>query len=282
MSAATSHPSLPLRVAAAQARSVPGDIDANVAAAVGMVEAAAADGARLIVFPEKFLTGYEPDLIRADPLEHAVQANGDSRLDALSAACRDTGVVAVVGTAVHQAGELFVSALVVGSAGVVSARYDKQWLFPSERALYRPGDDGLSLDVDGWRLGLGICYDAGFPEHARAAALSGCHAYVVGALFGVGNGRHESRTWFPARACDNTMYAVLANHVGTTGGWQACGGSAVWDATGRLVAEAGPSDPALVVVELDPEHLRRARQNHSVLAALSAAPARPSVTVVGL
>jgi len=268
-------PSRPLRVASAQARSAAGDIDANTATAAAMVRAAGNQGARVVVFPEKFLTGYEPELIRADPLKYAVQADGDARLSPLSAACRDTGVVAVVGTAVHERDDLFVSALVIDSDGSWVARYDKQLLFPSEHGIYRPGSSGASLEVDGWRLGLGVCYDSGFPEHARAAAFDGCHAYLVGALFSVGNGYHESRMWFPARSFDNTMYTLLANHVGTTGGWQACGSSAVWDPTGRLIAEAGPTDPELVVVDFDPEHLRQARETHTMLADFTDPAAKP-------
>ncbi|WP_431045539.1 carbon-nitrogen hydrolase family protein [Streptomyces sp. P1-3] len=260
-------PSRPLRVAAAQAQAAAGDIPANAAAAARMVRKSADDGAQVVLFPEKFLTGYEPELIRADPARCAVRADagGDARLDVVAETCRDTGTVAVVGAAVHEAGDLYVSALVFGPDGALAARYDKQTLFKSEREVYREGTRGCTLVVDDWRLGLGICYDSGFPEHARAAALDGCHAYLVGALFGVGNGYHESRIWFPARAFDNTVYAVLANHIGTTGGWNTCGSSAIWGPDGRIVAEAGPDKPELVTATLNPEQLRAARDAEPML-----------------
>ena len=48
------------------------------------------------------------------------------------------------------------------------AGYDKQHLCgPDEHELFIPGERGATLVVDGWRLGLGICYDGCFPEHAR-------------------------------------------------------------------------------------------------------------------
>lgn len=253
-------PEQPLRIAVAQAEVVPGDVDANVRTAAELVREAAGQGARVVVFAEKFLSGYEIDLIRSDPHQHAVQAGGDERLAPLRDACRETGTVAVVGAAVHDGGVLRVSALVVGPDGRTIARYDKQTLFKHEQQVYEQGTAGCTLELDGgWRLGLGICYDSGFPEHARAAALDGCHAYLVGALFSVGNGYHESRIWFPARAFDNTVYAVLANHTGTTGGWDACGSSAVWGPDGRVVAEAGPDERRLLLADLDPERLRAAR-----------------------
>ncbi|MFF4715900.1 carbon-nitrogen hydrolase family protein [Streptomyces eurythermus] len=260
-------PSRPLRIAAAQAQAEAGDVEANAATVAAMVQDAARAGARLVVFPEKFLSGYEPDLVRADPRRCAVRP-GDPRLEPIADACRGTGTVAVVGAAFHDQGELYVSALVVDANGELAARYDKQNLFKSEREIYRPGAAGCTLELEGWRLGLGVCYDSGFPEHARAAALDGCHAYVVGALFGVGNGYHESRTWFPARALDNTCYAVFANHIGTTGGWNACGSSAIWGPDGRPLAEAAVDRPELITADLDPQALSAARDAEPMLSDL--------------
>ncbi|WP_328887859.1 carbon-nitrogen hydrolase family protein [Streptomyces sp. NBC_00316] len=257
-------PSHPIRIAAAQAQAVAGDIEANVATVAAMVQESARAGARLVVFPEKFLSGYEPDLIRAEPERCAVQPD-DPRLAPIADVCRETGTVAVVGAAFHDRGDLYVSALVVGASGGLVTRYDKQNLFKAEREVYREGAAGCTLELDGWRLGLGICYDSGFPEHARAAALDGCHAYVVGALFSVGNGYHESRTWFPARALDNTCYAVLANHIGTTGGWNTCGASAIWGPDGRPHAEAGPDRRELITADLDPQTLIAARDSEPML-----------------
>ncbi|MGW3493773.1 carbon-nitrogen hydrolase family protein [Streptomyces sp. NPDC001020] len=257
-------PSRPLRIAAAQAQAEAGDVKANVATVAAMVHDAARAEARLVVFPEKFLSGYEPDLIQADPHRYAVQP-GDPRLDPIADACRETGTVAVVGAAFHDQGDLYVSALVIDTNGEPVTRYDKQNLFKSERKIYREGAAGCTLQLEDWRLGLGICYDSGFPEHARAAALDGCHAYVVGGLFSIGNGYHESRTWFPARALDNTCYAVLANHIGTTGGWNACGSSAIWGPDGRPLAEAGAEQPELITANLDPQALLTARDSEPML-----------------
>ncbi|WP_188276104.1 carbon-nitrogen hydrolase family protein [Streptomyces sp. CBMA152] len=271
-------PSRPLRIAAAQAHVVAGDVGANAATAARLVRAAGAGGAQVVVLAEKFLSGYEPELIRAEPERCAVNGAGDPRLGVIVDACRESGVVAVVGAAVYDGGELYVSALVIDGSGV-RARYDKQTLFKSEQAVYRHGRAGCTLEVGEWRLGLGICYDSGFPEHARAAALDGCHAYVVGALFSVGNGYHESRIWFPARAFDNTVYAVLANHIGRTGDWTTCGSSAVWGPDGRVVTEAGPTDEEIVYADLDPAALRSAREAEPMLRDLRETGGEPRVSV---
>src|SRR5207245_1548172 len=121
-------------------------------------------------------------------------------------------------------GTLHISALVLDSDGRVAARYDKQHVDASERAAgFSPGAGGCTLTLEGWRLGLGICWDSSYPEHARAAALDGCHAYLIGALFGGSRGAHKRATVCPARAVDNAAYVVVANHSGRSGPYDGCG-----------------------------------------------------------
>lgn len=74
-------PTRPIRIAAAQAQAKSGDIEANAATAAAMIHEAGHAGARLVVFPEKFLNGYEPDLIRSDPQRYAVQRGFTARYD---------------------------------------------------------------------------------------------------------------------------------------------------------------------------------------------------------
>ena len=62
--------------------------------------------------------------------------------------------------------------------------------------------------------------------------------------------------------------SIVVSAGRSTGGWATCGSSAVWDPTGRLVTEAGPEGRELLVADLDPDCLRRARNAHPVLADL--------------
>ncbi|MDG4826315.1 carbon-nitrogen hydrolase family protein [Asanoa sp. WMMD1127] len=256
-------PPEPLTVAAGQARSVSLDVPATVATAADLVRRAADAGAALLVLPELFLTGYELAGIRA----HAAAV--PDALEPLAKACAETGTAAVVGAPVVADGLAYISALVVDRSGSVAGRYDKQCPTATERvAGVSAGAGGCTVELDGWRLGLGICADTGFPEHARAAALDDCHAYVVGAFFGPGLSAVRRATQLPARALDNTMYAVLADYPGPAGG------SAIWNPDGTLLTDAGPTDPALAVGRLDPEVLALARAEHPVLTdpALTAGP----------
>jgi predicted amidohydrolase len=260
-------PSAPLIVAAGQAGCIPLNIPENVAVAADLIRRAADRGADVLVLPELFLTGYELEAIAADPETYAL-GPADPRLDPLAAACAETRTALVVGAPTRdpELDRLHLSALVVGRDGRLSARYHKQHVDSTERAAgFSPGSSGCTVALGGWRLGLAICWDASHPEHARAAARDGCHAYLIGALFGGKRGERKRVTVCPARALDNAMYVVMANHCGPSGPLTGCGGSAVWDPEGVLVVDAKAADPGLAVARLDPGVVAGARAEDCTL-----------------
>ncbi|MEY9876864.1 putative amidohydrolase [Streptacidiphilus sp. MAP12-33] len=259
-------PAAPLTVAAGQAACAPLDLVANAATAADLVRRAADRGADLLVLPELFLTGYELPGLTADPGRHTTGA-ADPRLDPLREACAATRTALVVGAPTRtEEGEVRISALAFDRDGSLAATYDKQHATPNERAAgIAPGACGATLLLDGWRLGLSICFDSSFPEHARAAALDGCHAYLNGAMFSPTFVAKAGGFLFPARAMDNTSYTVLANHCGPSGPYVGGGHSAIWGPLGELLADAGTADPGLAVAEFSPRALRTAREEEPVL-----------------
>ncbi|HEY0772782.1 MAG TPA: carbon-nitrogen hydrolase family protein, partial [Nocardioidaceae bacterium] len=254
-----------LRVAAAQATSVPGDVDANVATAVSLVASAAGRGARVVVLPELFLTGYAPE---SWSLETTLTPS-DLRLAPLREVARERDVVVVAGAAVRRgsgddpADPVTLSLLVVDPAGDVTAPYDKQHLFDSERKFFTPGEHGASVVVDGWELGLGICYDGCFPEHAAAAARDGARAYLCPSAYFVGSD-HRRDLYYAARALDNGIYVVFSGLVGRCGGFEFSGGSAVYDPEGRPVARTADADPAVVVADLHAAEVARVQEMNPI------------------
>ena len=134
-------------VAAAQLTPVPGDVEANVAAHVGLVGAAADRGARLVAFPELSLTGYELDRIAAEP--QLTLARDDARLAPLRQVTADTGVTAVVGLPMPAAGggrQLCALAL---RGGRETVRYAKTFLHDVEAEVFAAGDGPAVLELDG-------------------------------------------------------------------------------------------------------------------------------------
>ncbi len=246
----------PLRVAAVQAASVAGDVEANVASAVHWVGVAAERGARVVVLPELFLTGYNPTTWQA-AAEGADVTAGDQRLLPLRRAAEAARAAVLVGASVASGGQRTLSTLCCLPDGGLDVAYSKQHLWQAERSVFTPGSAGGSLVVEGWQLGLGICYDGCFPEHARAAADAGALGYLCPSAYVVGS-EHRRDLYYAARALDNGMYVVLAGLTGQCGELTFSGGTAVYDPQGRRVTDV-PQGEGLALADLDPAAIAEAR-----------------------
>jgi predicted amidohydrolase len=249
-----------MRVAAAQAESVTGDVAANVATAVSLVRRAADGGARVVVLPELFLTGYDPDGWSAD----TCLTPDDERLRPLREETARAGAVVVAGAAVRREAGNHLSLLVVDGEGDVTAPYDKQHLTDEEKGFFTPGRGGASLVVDGWELGLGVCFDGCFPEHAAAAARDGAAAYLCPSAYYAGS-EHRRDLYYAARALDNGIYVVFAGLTGRCGGREFNGGSAVYDPEGRPLDRVGAESPAVAFADLDRAEVVRVQELNPIL-----------------
>lgn len=253
-----------LRVGVAQFDAVAGDIPANVAAHERLIDEAGSEGVEVLVFPELSLPGYASSILDDAP-ERCVVDPSEPALEPLLEACRRNRIVAVVGGALRNARGLGLSAIVIDRQGQVCATYDKQNLDSREQGWFVPGTSGCMIEVDGWRLGLGICYDSSFPEHGRALALEGADAYLVSGAFPGGESDRRRSIYFPARALENTVYVAFANYVGAHDGLEYRGRSALHGPDGRLLADVGPDQTGIAAAELDPEMLRQTRETLPML-----------------
>ncbi|MBP8532551.1 carbon-nitrogen hydrolase family protein [Streptomyces sp. MK37H] len=225
----------PLSIAVAQPRCAAHDVAAN---AVAHAEAVRAADARVVVFPEMSLTGYELD---ATPV-----APDDDRLAPIVAACAATGTLALVGAPVAGP-RIGILALDGDGARVV---YGKVHLHRSEAIHFVPGEQSAVIDVDEWRLGLAVCRDTGFPEHAAKTAALGIDGYVAGVVHAEHEaGLHGERA--RRAAADHGVWVATAAFAGPTGGGfdRTSGRSGIWSADGELLAEtsAAPDEIARAV-----------------------------------
>ena len=220
----------PLTVSAAQPACTPHDLVGNARTHADAVRAA---HTRVVVFPELSLTGYE--------LDAQVVSSTDDALLPIVEACGSTGSVALVGAPVgDQGGRAFIGMLRVDSAGVQVA-YRKSWLGPAEAERFRPGDGPTSIDVDGWRLGLGLCKDTGAAQHIAGTAALGVDAFVAGLVHRPEElPEQEARAVVIARTC--RAWVVFASFAGPTGGGfdQTAGASGIWSPEGLAVVRTGP------------------------------------------
>lgn len=231
----------PLTIAVAQPTCVALDVAANVDAHALAVAAAAA---RVVVFPELSLTGYE---LTAPPL-----AVDDDRLAPLVAACAAHGTIALAGAPVASAdGRRSIGVIAVDGGGGRVA-YRKLWLGAEEAAAgFVPGPAPAVLAVDGWRLGLAVCKDTGVEEHAAATAALGMDVYVAGVVHRDADG-HVNGERAQRAARDHGVWVATASCAAPTGGGydHTAGRSGVWAPDGSVVAMAGPAAGEVVTATL--------------------------------
>ena len=248
-----------LRAAAVQLQST-NDRDRNLAAADRLTRAAAADGAELVVLPERLdLRGSAQDyaagaerLEGGRPLEWATQLARELGIDLVagSIAERREGHERVANTSLH-----------VGPDGELKAAYRKIHMFDVEvgGVEYResehsePADEiVLSETSNGTKLGLTICYDLRFPELYRILTLKGARIVTVPANFTRVTGEAHWEVLLRARAIEDQVF-VIAPGQGRGPGPEgdSYGNSMIVDPWGEVLARAGGEGESFVAADLD-------------------------------
>lgn len=240
-----------VRIATVQAEARPGALLHNVSRATHLIAEAADADADVAVFPEAFLTGYADEVFAA-PLPDLADTGWQ---EPLQRAADETGVIAIVNTALQSSGRRTLTDVVFAPGRAPFAAYAKQHLHAPEREIFDAGERGFSFEVKGVRMALSVCYDANFPEHAAAAAASGALVYVnSGAYFPGGERRRDLH--YASRALDNGMYVVFSGLVGAPSDF--IGGSAVFDPLGRRIAHVEGRE-GITIADIDPAVVAEAR-----------------------
>jgi deaminated glutathione amidase len=261
-----------LRAAAVQLNSS-ADPAANLAAADRITRAAAADGAQLIVLPEKWTAIGEDGQLRAA----AETLAGPSIEWARECAC-ELGVDLVAGSILERVEglqKLANTSVHVGPDGEIRAVYRKMHMFDvdvggrsyRESELEAPGEEiVLSATAEGLPLGLSICYDLRFAELYRILAVRGALIFALPAAFTLATTRDHWEPLLRARAIENQAFIVAANQVGShPGGHRSGGRSMIVDPWGVVLAQA-PDREGHILAELDLERQREIRAELPVLA----------------
>lgn len=248
-----------LTIALGQEPSVPGDLAANLGLATRLVDEAARRGARVLALPELFSCGYDPGSIRTDPDGWSLTAPPagtapprGSPLAPLAAAAAEAGVWVLLGSAVATAGRPHNAVLVIDPYGRARGHYGKTHLWQEERDVFAPGTGLVMIEDGGVTLGIGICYDAGFPELTRAYALAGAHAVLFCSAFATGPTEYRYGVYHPARAVENTVTTLVVNAVGDIAGEHYFGRSGAWNPEGRPLANCPDDVSDLCVVNVSP------------------------------
>jgi predicted amidohydrolase len=224
-----------------------------------MIAAAAAGGARLICLTEMYATGFSmhPERIAEDeggPNEQFLLDQARQHRAWLVASIAQWGAD----------GRARNNAVVASPEGTV-ARYAKihPFGYAGEDEHYAAGEEFLTVDIDGLRVTVFVCYDLRFADEFWVRAPD-TDVYLVPANWP--QPRHEHwRTLLRARAIENQAYVVGVNRVGTVKELFYSGDSAIIDPLGRVLAEASVG-PSVLVADVDSAEVRRVRAELPFLA----------------
>jgi deaminated glutathione amidase len=262
-----------VRAAAVQLQSTE-DKDRNLADADRLTRAAAADGADLVVLPERLD-------IRGTAADYAAGAEG---LDGQAVTwaretARELGIDVVAGSVAerreghHRVANTSVHA---GPDGELKAVYRKIHMFDVEvgGVEYResehsePADEiVVSETAQGLGLGLTICYDLRFPELYRILALRGARIVAIPAAFTRVTGQAHWEILLRARAIENQVF-VIAPGQGRMPGPErdSYGNSMIVDPWGEVLARAGGEGACFVAADLDLDRQDEVREKLPSLA----------------
>ncbi len=260
-----------MKVAALQMVSGP-DVAANLATARRLLEAAAAQGARLAALPEYFcLIGMKD----ADKLAIAEDLGHGPIQQLLATAARELGLWVIGGTLPLRTAtpdRVRNTTLVFSPTGECVARYDKIHLFAfdngresyDEGRVLEAGSEPAGFNAEGVNVGLSVCYDLRFPELYRRYAP--CDLIAVPAAFTHTTGEQHWELLLRARAVENQCYVIAPAQGGThANGRRTWGHSMVVDPWGQVLS-VQPEGEGVALAEVDPARLAQVREQLPALA----------------
>lgn len=279
------HDTRTLRVASVQFEHQPADKEANFAKVEHFTAQAVAAGARLVVFPECCISGYwfirNLSLAQLAALAEPIPAGPSTQR--LRALAMRQGVTIGAGW-IEAAGDgVFHNSYVVALPDGTVHCHRKLHAF--EHEAVRSGTEYTVFDLpDGFRVGVLICYDCNIIENVRITALRGAEILIAphqtGAVrsknphlmglidrriwdnrkadpaaiereFRSEKGRGWLMRWLPSRAHDNGLFLIFSNGVGVDDDEIRTGNAMIMDPYGRILAETGVADDAMVIADLD-------------------------------
>lgn len=251
-----------MRVVLYQCHPLPLDLAGNLQRL--QIIASQAEGVDLLVVPEMFLTGYN---IGAKAVAELAQPHDGPAAQQIAELAQASGTAIAYGYPERgDDGHIYNSVQVFDSHGQSLCNYRKTHLFGQlDRDMFSPGQDAFPVfELNGWQLGLLICYDLEFPENARRLALAGAELIIVPTA-NMAPYDFIAEVTVRSRAFENQCYVAYANYCGHEGSIQYCGQSSISAPNGQQVALA-EQDEILITATLESQQLEDARTGNFYLA----------------
>lgn len=222
-----------------------GEMEQNFNKVVGLL--GQTKDARLVIVPELSNSGYN-FLNRDHALSLASKPEESEYVAMLKEIARKNDQYIISGFHELEGDKLFNTALLVSPYGEIG-KYRKIHLFMNEKQIFEKGDLGLPVyEVDGYKLGILICFDYLFPEVWRIMGLKGVDMVAHPSNLVT----YKAFKVVPAQAVINRFFIFTSNRIGTERGISYSGRSFVVDPEGDVINEASVAGEEVLFTEIDP------------------------------
>ena len=254
------------------------DKEANIKKAEGLVRAAAAEGAQIILLQELFETPYFCQQQDFKYFDLATRVSENAAVNHFKEVAKELAVVLPISFFERAGNTHFNTTAVIDADGEVLGIYRKTHIpdgLPyAEKFYFTPGDTGYKV----WKtryatIGVGICWDQWFPECARSMALMGAEILLYPTAIGsepildIDTHQHWQNAMI-GHSASNIMPVVASNRVGTEadGGTEMTfyGYSFITNDHGEVVAQADDHSECYITAEFDLDQYAYERRTFSV------------------
>src|SRR5450756_2601607 len=208
-----------VKVALGQITSRISDVEHNVKKAVEFIGQAANKGADIICLPELFATGYNLNILE-DKVISLSREHVQFISDKMSKGAKDNNIYEI-------------------------PYFAEGWQYPV-------------FNTTIGKVGILICYDAGFPEAARTLCLKGAEIIFIPAAWKV----QDENSWLlnvPSRALENQLYTIGVNRSGHEGDLDLLGKSMVCNPYGEVIMQMDYDADEVAVCEIDLDEVEKCR-----------------------
>ena len=207
-----------LNVAVVSSNSKFCDVEANVRHFETLIKKASEQGARLVCFPELALTSYTTapeSLVAAEKIPGPLT-------DELTRIAKRNSVFISAGVAEKAGSRYYVAQLVVGPKGYLGKFRKYHPTDGEEGAGFSPGKTFPTFEIDGFKMGINICFDGRHQDTIDAMKkrkVDFIH-HPHGNGLGLGKNAEEwtraKMTYFVPRAIYSRAYILVNNSSGNT------------------------------------------------------------------
>lgn len=238
----------------------------NIDKAIKLMDEAVKQNSDIICLSEKFLywgqgRGAESidSIIVSDFKEYAKRNHVNIILGSLALKVKDTENITN-------------TALVINRNGEIVHRYDKIYMYTVDREDLKidEGRDTIKgknlgiVEIDGVKIGIGICFDLRYPEYFKALVLNGAEVIFLPSSFRKSTGELAWEILTRARAIENQVYFCACNQTGGIAEKERCGNTQIISYDGIVMANI-EKDEGIIVQDLDIEKLRTFRKEFPIL-----------------